>query len=167
MCEQNPNRPVVFVFRVLGLHLQKRAKEEVTRAQSRGKRVCDISVSASSKRVQHDPDAEVSQPSITGVGSAGDDEQPPTHDTDEEARGADAASRRTRLNIEKIVECREKSRSAWLHFPHVELVFLLFAFEGAVACQVSTIRQNVSPISSFLAVATLVSSELPHTTRLK
>lgn len=31
---------------------------------------------------------------------------------------------------------RQRSSSMWLHFPHVELLFLLFAYEGAVAAQV-------------------------------
>lgn len=61
------------------------------------------------------------------------------------------------LNMKKIAECREKSQSAWLHFPHVELVFLLFTFEGAVAAQVAAVRENSSPLVFFLAMSTLVS----------
>lgn len=61
------------------------------------------------------------------------------------------------LNMNKVAECREKSQSAWLHFPHVELVFLFFAFEGAVASQVSAIRENDSPAVFSLAMASLVS----------
>ena len=72
--------------------------------------------------------------------------------------GLPAGTRRaTRLNMKKIAECRERSQSAWLHFPHVELVFLLFAFEGAVAAQVAAVRENSSPAVFFLALSTLVS----------
>ena len=67
-----------------------------------------------------------------------------------------ATRRRTRLNMNKIAECRERSQSAWLHFPHVELVFLLFAFEGAVAAQVAAVRENASPVVFVLAIAALV-----------
>eukprot|EP00904_Undaria_pinnatifida_P013948 jgi/Undpi1/9684/HiC_scaffold_27.g12140.m1 len=42
-------------------------------------------------------------------------------------------------------ETRDRSTSAWLHFPHVELVFLLFAFEGAIAAGVSALRESRCP----------------------
>lgn len=59
-----------------------------------------------------------------------------------------------------VAECRKHSRSAWLHFPHVELVVLFFAFEGAVASQVSALREGgCSPVMTVAAVA-LVSSGL-------
>lgn len=64
---------------------------------------------------------------------------------------------RNPFNMDKIVHCREKSQSAWLHFPHVELVFLLFAFEGAVAAQVAAVRENVSLVVFILAMSCLVS----------
>lgn len=40
-----------------------------------------------------------------------------------------------------IEGCQKQSNSAWLHFPHIELLFLLFAFEGAVASEASEIRE--------------------------
>ena len=82
----------------------------------------------------------------------------PPNDEDEEG-GKPRSSRRrsSALNMNKVAECREKSQSAWLHFPHVELVFLFFAFEGAVASQVSAIRENASPAVFSLAMASLVS----------
>ena len=55
-----------------------------------------------------------------------------------------------------IEHCREKSRSAWLHFPHVELVFLFFAFEGAVASQVAVIREAACPEILIAALCALV-----------
>eukprot|EP00752_Nemacystus_decipiens_P018572 g16651.t1 len=58
--------------------------------------------------------------------------------------------------MNKIAECRERSQSAWLHFPHVELVFLLFAFEGAVAAQVAAVRENASPLVFILAMLALI-----------
>lgn len=45
-------------------------------------------------------------------------------------------------HLTPIDECRSQSGSAWLHFPHIELLFLLFAFEGAVASEASAIRQG-------------------------
>ncbi|CAM9633445.1 unnamed protein product, partial [Sphacelaria rigidula] len=41
-----------------------------------------------------------------------------------------------------ITTCRDRSQSVWLYFPHVELSFLLFAFEGAAATSVSAIRHS-------------------------
>lgn len=55
-----------------------------------------------------------------------------------------------------IVECRDKSTSAWLHFPHIELVFLLFAYEGAVAAQVSAIRHIGLDCPSMFVTATVI-----------
>lgn len=57
-----------------------------------------------------------------------------------------------------IEHCREKSRSAWLHFPHVELVFLFFAFEGAVASQVAAIQEAACPQIIIAALLALVRS---------
>lgn len=64
--------------------------------------------------------------------------------------------------MKKIVECRERSQSVWLHFPHVELVFLLFAFEGSVASEVSAVRENASPVVLSMAIASLVSLLCSH-----
>lgn len=55
-----------------------------------------------------------------------------------------------------ILTCRRKSRSIWLHFPHLELLFLFWAFEGAVAAQVSAIRTAECPWVFWLALAALV-----------
>lgn len=55
-----------------------------------------------------------------------------------------------------ILTCRRRSRSIWLHFPHLELLFLFWAFEGAVAAQVSAIRTAECPWVFWLALAALV-----------
>lgn len=59
--------------------------------------------------------------------------------------------------LSPVAECREHSTSAWLHFPHVELVVLFFAFEGAVASQVSALREGGCPSVIIAAGVALVS----------
>lgn len=56
-----------------------------------------------------------------------------------------------------LAECRDRSRSAWLYFPHVELLFLLFAFEGAVASQLAALRDGGCPWVLYMACTALVS----------
>lgn len=72
------------------------------------------------------------------------------------------------VELTPIAECRDKSTSAWLHFPHVELIFLLFAFEGAVASQASAIRHVGlrCPSVFFTASATLVRCRLWHPSKV-
>eukprot|EP00903_Cladosiphon_okamuranus_P017880 g16453.t1 len=55
-----------------------------------------------------------------------------------------------------ILACRRRSRSMWLHFPHVELLFLFWAFEGAVAAQVSALNKAECPRVFWLALAALL-----------
>ncbi|CAM9524910.1 unnamed protein product [Pylaiella littoralis] len=60
-----------------------------------------------------------------------------------------------------VAKCRERSASIWLHFPHVELSFLLFSFEGAVAAYLSALRHSqcmdfLIPSLIFLALYPLV-----------
>ena len=55
-----------------------------------------------------------------------------------------------------VATCREHSTSAWLHFPHVELVILFFAFEGAVASFASAMRNPECPEVFYTALAALV-----------
>lgn len=127
------------------------------RAQRRGIPISEYSLSPPDRKIQHDPDAECSPQSPPEDVTIGDDDGGRVGATDEEG-GIPARTRRaTRLNMKKIAECREKSRSAWLHFPHVELVFLLFAFEGAVAAQVAAVRESSSPVIFILAISCLVS----------
>lgn len=56
-----------------------------------------------------------------------------------------------------LTECRDRSRSAWLYFPHIELLFLLFAFEGAVASQLGALRDGGCPWVLYMACAAMVS----------
>ena len=58
-----------------------------------------------------------------------------------------------------IVKCRDRSLSLWLHFPHVELGFLIFAFEGFIAAQVFGVRQTGCLPVSITAAIVLVSLE--------
>lgn len=67
----------------------------------------------------------------------------PGHETDDDESGIVMMPGHGRVN--PIEECRNRSHSAWLHFPHVELVFLFFAFEGAIASQVSAIHTAGCP----------------------
>lgn len=59
-----------------------------------------------------------------------------------------------------VGECRRQSKSAWLHFPHIERLFLLFAFEGVIASETSAIRQSFDTGEPswvcFVAIAALV-----------
>ena len=74
---------------------------------------------------------------------------------DEEQGGHDETRSESRLNL--LSACRDRSTSAWLHFPHVELMFLLFAFEGAVAAGVSALHESRCPWVILVAAAALVS----------
>jgi len=55
-----------------------------------------------------------------------------------------------------ILACRRRSRSMWLHFPHLELLFLFWAFEGAVTAQISALANAGCPRVFWLALAALV-----------
>lgn len=58
--------------------------------------------------------------------------------------------------LSPVAECRESSASAFLHFPHIELVFLFFVFEGAVGAQVEAMRHSGCLEVFFTATAVLV-----------
>ena len=60
-----------------------------------------------------------------------------------------------------LVECRDKSSSVWLHFPHLELIFLFFAFQGAVTTEARVIRHAGlnCPSVFFVAIAYLVRNQ--------
>ena len=60
-----------------------------------------------------------------------------------------------------LVECRDNSSSVWLHFPHLELVFLFFAFQGAVTTEARVIRHAGlnCPSVFFVAIAYLVRNQ--------
>ncbi|CAM9192533.1 unnamed protein product, partial [Hapterophycus canaliculatus] len=67
------------------------------------------------------------------------------HTSDEEEGGGGLLTMRTDSQLDPVATCRQHSTSAWLHFPHVELVFLFFAFEGAVASFASVMRHSECP----------------------
>ncbi|CAM9210583.1 unnamed protein product, partial [Scytosiphon promiscuus] len=135
--------------------VKKRATEEVARAQLRGLSLREHSRRTSYRQTQRDMGRESSRLPLPNAGTSGDS-RGHVDDTDEEGGGTAVTRRRTRMNMKKIAECRERSQSAWLHFPHVELVFLLFAFEGALASQVSAVRENASPLVISLAAGSLL-----------
>lgn len=135
---------------------QKRAAEIFGRARSMNMPPSELLGLPSRRRIAHDPNADPSQRSFAVSASSGDGGGQ-AGGADEEGGLPVATRRGTRLNMKKIAECRERSQSAWLHFPHVELVFLLFAFEGAVAAQVVAVRESASPLVVVLALSTLVS----------
>lgn len=56
-----------------------------------------------------------------------------------------------------LAKCREISRSVWLYFPHIELAFLFFAFDGTVAAQVSALNNSDCPSVFVPSVLVLVS----------
>lgn len=47
----------------------------------------------------------------------------------------------------------KRHNSAWLYFPHVELVFLLFAYQGASTAEARMIRSGCLPLVVFGACA--------------
>lgn len=56
-----------------------------------------------------------------------------------------------------IATCRELSPSAYLCFPHIELMFLFYAFEGAVASHIEVVTEAGCPGMVFIAATALVS----------
>lgn len=82
-------------------------------------------------------------------------------DSDEEEGGQVLTGRDRPLS--PIAECREISGSVWLHFPHVELLFLFFAFEGAVAAQLSAMWDSecwpirLTALAGFVSIPRVVS----------
>ncbi|CAM9886855.1 unnamed protein product [Ectocarpus sp. 12 AP-2014] len=76
--------------------------------------------------------------------------------SDEEEGGRGLVPMRSENRLSPVATCREHSTSAWLHFPHVELVFLFFAFEGAVASFASAIRNSECPEMFYMAIAAMV-----------
>lgn len=76
---------------------------------------------------------------------------------DEVEEGGRAPDSSDAVLLNPVAECRGYSQSAWLHFPHIELMFLFFAFEGAVASELSVLREGGCPAVYFTAAAALVS----------
>lgn len=72
------------------------------------------------------------------------------------------ARARGEIRSNLVLECRGRSQAAWLHFPHIELLFLFFAFDGAVAAQVSALWSSKCPWVLSLAASALVSRMFPN-----
>ena len=56
-------------------------------------------------------------------------------------------------DLEPVAKCRERSKSVWIHFPHVELVFLLYAVQGSLAAQLAVLRHGDGVIFYVAAIA--------------
>ena len=58
-----------------------------------------------------------------------------------------------KLDLEPVAKCREHSTSVWIHFPHVELVFLLYAVQGSLATQLEVLRNGDGVLFYVAAIA--------------
>ena len=56
-------------------------------------------------------------------------------------------------DLEPVAKCRDRSKSIWIHFPHIELVFLLFAVQGSLAAQVEVLHNGVDGLFYVAAIA--------------
>ncbi|CAM9909350.1 unnamed protein product [Ectocarpus fasciculatus] len=130
---------------------ERGAEKQVARAHRRGVPVREISARLYNPWAPFDPNSE-SQRSLRALEARGDSEGE-ADDTDAEEGMPQTGGRR---KLSEIAECREKSQSLWLHFPHVELMYLLFAFEGAVAAQVSAIWEDSTLLVLILASLALM-----------
>ena len=103
------------------------------------------------------PSGEVLLPTWGSFGDISDGEE---KSEDEQEEGALAmATVATVQDLSPLTECRDKSQSMWLHYPHLELLVLFFAFEGTFSSLASAIKA-ASNCDEFLypAILTLVSS---------
>ena len=89
-------------------------------------------------------------------------EEVPESSDEEEGRGRGLVPMESERQLSPVATCREKSTSVWLHFPHVELVVLFFAFEGAVASFASAMRHSECPEIFYTALAAMVGATI-HT----
>ncbi len=107
-------------------------------------------------------------PEIDGAGSLGSQASPSLSPVDEDD-GLDSVDEEqgggsglvpvgggSARRLSPVAACREQSTSVWLHFPHVELVVLFFAFEGAVASFASAMRHAECPEIFYTALAAMV-----------
>ena len=84
------------------------------------------------------------------------EEDEPESSDEEEGRGRGLVPMESETRLSPVATCREKSTSVWLHFPHVELVVLFYAFEGAVASFASAMRHSECPEIFYTALAAMV-----------
>ena len=166
---------------------QKRAKIEWEEAQRRRMSDGEIRARLSGKSIRHQVLPMVNDDTDTGCGVTALSPEPPTSLSTPRATTnlwpafsafeKDTSRGKFKGNEEEgvsdelwqqqdvpdpIVECRDRSTSLWLHFPHVELGFLIFAFEGFIAAQVYGVRQTgclpVSITAAIVLVSLLVKS---------
>lgn len=102
------------------------------------------------------PIREISASSGSGSGPGN---LPDADESDEEEGSGQSLLATNHGRMGPIADCRAKSSSAWLHFPHVELVFLFFAFEGAMASQASAIKHAECVTTFYLGLLALVSNK--------
>ncbi|CAM9800080.1 unnamed protein product [Ectocarpus fasciculatus] len=139
---------------------KQRAMEELTKAQRRGIPIRGLGARRAS-RVAHCPDAE-SDPDELAASASNDGAISRAYaadsvdvDVDFEEDGLPIRSRPKGVRA-MLADCRYRSCSVWLYFPHIELLFLLFAFEGAIASQLATMRGGGCPWVFYMACTSLV-----------
>lgn len=142
--------------------------EELTKAQRRGIPIRGLGARRAS-RVVHCPDAE-SDPDELAASASNDGAISRAHaadsvdvDVDFEEDGLPIRSRPKGVRA-MLADCRYRSCSVWLYFPHIELLFLLFAFEGAIASQLATMRGGGCPWVFYMACTSLVRRTIPKNT---
>lgn len=133
------------------LYAQKRAKAALAAGQSRG-----ITASELTARLGHTRNARLTLPTDSSTSPVvlgrGSDDGMETGDDE----GLMVVGRDDDNWLSPIAECREVSASVLLHFPHIELLFLVFAFEGAMTAQIGAIRHATCPQVFCTAVIVLV-----------
>lgn len=97
------------------------------------------------------------QTSPAGIASEVPVDEELDNSDEEEGGGNGLVPVRGKRRLSPVATCREHSTSAWLHFPHIELVVLFFAFEGAVASFASAMRHSECPEVFYTALAAMVS----------
>lgn len=146
-------------------HYQQRAEAQVKTARRSGVSIREFSTRSFNGPLQsHDLDGGDSAltshrslmlPPLNAAQTWGRNKNRGGHSIDEEQGGLAIVHNTSRLR--SVAECRDRSHSVWLHFPHVELLFLLFAFEGAMTSELSALRSGGCPPVFFTAVVVLVS----------
>lgn len=158
------------------LHRQQHAKEKVEMAHLHGTPIRELSTSRRGEHIgRYGMDADspagmkasdshrsqrwafLSGSALTRRGGEGGGA-----DSDHERGGQKGGQAMTRSDSHPnlVSECRDRSQAAWLHFPHIELLFLFFAFEGAVASEVAALRDSRCPWVIIAAATALVSPRL-------
>lgn len=162
--------PPCFSGSILLRHLspeKKRARENVDAARRREVPVGELRARFMGGKLLRRTTPELAAPSpiasqgshVSGNLSPVDEERDNSDEEEGGGRGLVTMGEDRRLS--PVATCREHSTSAWLHFPHVELVVLFFAFEGAVASFASAMRHSECPEIFYTALAALVSGTVP------